>query len=261
MDLSQLTQIEIEVPSEDGGFISIRDMPPPGGKGKDRAGPLVTDRSWSSKRRREDDARLRDYSSASHQVEDFLHSEEEISEPGRPSNRRRTSPPFPFTGRAVLPQLSMNFPGASMNSALMSGSAANSFPSAAAVSSSNPHRSNLSQVISSSPPPASRVQVSPSSAEADPFGYLEDEPRREPPAVPSTSRLAQSIPNSMFATPAFLYSPQNLLTYATPIHSHAFITFGAGMRQKEIDQYCAVNPLEALSLAGGRGAVPYHVPL
>lgn len=52
-----------------------------------------------------------------------------------------------------------------------------------------------------------------------------------------------------------------MLTYATPIHSHAYVTFGAGMRQKEVDQFCAANPLEAQSLAGGRSAVPYHIPL
>lgn len=263
MDLSRITQIEIEVPSEDGGFVSIQDMPLSGGKGKDKAGPLVTDRSWSGKRRREHDAMLRDYSSASHSVEDFFHPEEEVlPEASRPSNRRRTGSPFPFAGRAIPPQLSMNFQGADMNSVLMNGSAATSLPSIPMLSSNSSYSSHLSREISSvpTPPPAPRVQVSPSSAEADPFGYLEDEPCQEPPAVPSPSRLVQSIPNSMFAIPAFLNSLQNILTYATPIHSHAFITFGAGMRQKEIDQYCAVNPLEALSLAGGRGAVPYHVP-
>lgn len=52
-----------------------------------------------------------------------------------------------------------------------------------------------------------------------------------------------------------------MLTYATPIHPHAYVTFGAGMRQKEVDQFCAANPLEAQSLAGGRSAVPYHIPL
>ncbi|KAL4079098.1 hypothetical protein J3A83DRAFT_4356097 [Scleroderma citrinum] len=266
MDLNRITQIEIEAPNEDGDFISIQDMPLPGDKGKDRTGPLVTHRSWSGKRRREDDARLRDYSSASHLVEDFLHQEEEIlPDASRPTNRRRTDPPFPFTGRAVLPQLSICSPGTSVANSAITSSAATSFPSIPMLPSSSSYTSNLSRAISFAPtslppPPASCVQASPSSAEADPFGYLEDGPCQEPHAVPSTSRLVQSIPNSMFATPAFLYSPQNILTYATPIHSHAFITFGAGMRQKEIDQYCAVNPLEALSLAGGRGAVPYHVP-
>lgn len=265
MNLNRITQIEIEVPSEDGGFVSIRDMLLSGGKGKDSAGPLVTDRNWSGKRRREHDAKLRDYSSASNSVEDFLHPDEEVlPEASRPNNRRRTGSPFPFAGRSILPQLSMNFPGADMNSAVMSGSAATSLPSTSMLSSSSSYYSNLSGPISStsaSLPPPPRAQISPSSADADPFGYLEDGPCQEPSAVPSPSRLVQSIPNSMFATPAFLNSLQNILTYATPIHSHAFITFGAGMRQKEIDQYCAVNPLEALSLAGGRGAVPYHVPL
>lgn len=32
------------------------------------------------------------------------------------------------------------------------------------------------------------------------------------------------------------------------------------MRQKDIDQFSAANPLEAFSLSGGCGAVPYYVP-
>lgn len=50
---------------------------------------------------------------------------------------------------------------------------------------------------------------------------------------------------------------------AEPIHSHAYVTFGAGMRQKEVDLYTAEHPLEGISrVTGGReeGLVPYHVP-
>ncbi|KAG6334790.1 hypothetical protein ID866_4297 [Astraeus odoratus] len=267
VDLSRLTQIEIEAPSQSGGFVSIRDMPLPGSKGKDRAGPLVVERSWSGKRRREADARLRDYSLASHSVEDFLHPENEISpNSSRPANRRRTDPPFPFAGRATFPQLPTDFPvTGSSDAAPTIVDAMSSIPSSSPLLSTTSYTSHLGTGISTaptSPPsaPPSCLQASLSTADADPFGYLEDGPCQEPPMVPSTAQLAQSIPNSMFATPAFLESPQNVLTYATPIHSHAFVTFGAGSRQKEIDQFSAANPLEAHSFAGGRGAVPYHVP-
>jgi hypothetical protein len=112
-----------------------------------------------------------------------------------------------------------------------------------------------------SPLPDTSLKPPPcSSSLDDPFSYLDDTPNNPTPPVASTSRLAQSMPNALFATPSFLESSTNILTYATPIYSHAFMTFGAGKRQKEIDQFSAANPLEAISLAGGRGAVPYHVP-
>lgn len=98
------------------------------------------------------------------------------------------------------------------------------------------------------------------SATTDPFGYL-DGPSQNLPPPSSTSQLVWHLPGSMFTSPAFLSSTQNMLTYATPIHPHAYVTFGAGVRQKEVDQFCAANPLEAQSLAGGRSVVPYHIPL
>lgn len=215
MDLSKIVQVEIEAPGEGEEFTSIRDMPPPGNKNKARDegndesksvdSSLVVERSWSGKRRRDDDARLRDYSLASESVDSFLHPQtdrKDTSDDERPAARRRTDDRAPSDDRMPSPGV-----------------------------------------------------------EADPFGYLEEGSSEERPAIPSTSQLAQSIPNTMFASPAFLNSVQNTLTYATPIHSRAFITFGAGMRQKEIDQFSAMNPLEAVSLAGGRGAVPYFIPL
>jgi hypothetical protein len=53
---------------------------------------------------------------------------------------------------------------------------------------------------------------------------------------------------------------------AEPVHPHAFVTFGAGMRQKEIDTYTAQHKLEARYTSGGAGdgdvdGIPYHVPL
>lgn len=38
---------------------------------------------------------------------------------------------------------------------------------------------------------------------------------------------------------------------AEPIHSHAYVTFGAGMRQKEVDLYTAEHPLEGISRVTG----------
>ena len=46
-----------------------------------------------------------------------------------------------------------------------------------------------------------------------------------------------------------------------PRYPHVYVTFGAGMLQKEIDLYTADNPVEAMQAANGTaGLIPYHVP-
>lgn len=46
-----------------------------------------------------------------------------------------------------------------------------------------------------------------------------------------------------------------------PRHPHVYVTFGAGVLQKEIDLYTADNPVEAKeSTNGTAGLIPYHVP-
>ena len=54
------------------------------------------------------------------------------------------------------------------------------------------------------------------------------------------------------------------MPHAKPVHPHAYVTFGAGMRQKEIDMYSAENPLAGISTVTGAtedGLVPYYVPM
>ncbi|KAG2153138.1 hypothetical protein DEU56DRAFT_726886 [Suillus clintonianus] len=267
IDLCKITDIDIEPPAADGSFTSIRDMPSLGSKGKVKAGPPLLDRpatASSSKRRREDDNELRSYDLASANVADFLH-------PGGSS--------APFADRPPVTRRRLEFAAPVLETPRLSTysatSSSNSNPNTMLLSSnsldssiamvSSPLAFNLpsidgvtTAVTPPSPMPDTRSNLPPSSSSlGDPFSYLDDPPSRP---VASTSRLAQSMPNALFATPSFLESPTNILTYATPIYSHAFMTFGAGKRQKEIDQFSAANPLEAMSLAGGRGAVPYHVP-
>ena len=50
---------------------------------------------------------------------------------------------------------------------------------------------------------------------------------------------------------------------AKPVHPHAYVTLGAGMRQKEVDMYTAEHPLEGFSGVTGtrqERIVPYHIP-
>ena len=225
-------------------------MPLPGNKGKERAAPNISDiaASASGKRRRDDDAKLRIYIASSQFVQTFLHPGG-TTEPFRPSNRRRLDD---------SPQTDDASPRVSASS-MISSEGAQILPAESAFGQSP---SPIRSIPPTSLPllPSQPLAFSPSVA-ADPFGYLDDGPSQNPPHVPSTSRLVRYLPGSMFASPTFLASDQNMLTYATPIHTHAYVTFGAGMRQKEVDQFCAANPLEAQSLAGGRSAVPYHIPL
>ena len=54
------------------------------------------------------------------------------------------------------------------------------------------------------------------------------------------------------------------MNHARPVHPHAYVTFGAGMRQKEVDMYTAEHPFVGLNPVTGEreeGTVPYHIPM
>ncbi|RDX48626.1 hypothetical protein OH76DRAFT_643868 [Lentinus brumalis] len=54
------------------------------------------------------------------------------------------------------------------------------------------------------------------------------------------------------------------MPHARPVHPHAYVTFGAGMKQKDVDIYTADHPLDGVDPVTGepRGAaVPYHIPM
>ncbi len=75
---------------------------------------------------------------------------------------------------------------------------------------------------------------------------------------------------SFGATPSLLTASDaragqlGTIEHYRPVHPHAYVTFGAGMRQKEIDLYTSENPLEGTNAVTGERknlAVPYHVPM
>lgn len=84
----------------------------------------------------------------------------------------------------------------------------------------------------------------------------------QPPGL-SQSMMMQLGPSTsaLYSGSMLVASPYARLTTSKPIHQHAYVTFGAGMRQKEIDQYTAQHPLEGTSLSGQASHIPYHVPL
>ncbi|KAF9649484.1 hypothetical protein BDM02DRAFT_3113707 [Thelephora ganbajun] len=56
-------------------------------------------------------------------------------------------------------------------------------------------------------------------------------------------------------------SPLDHRPHAEPRYPHVYVTFGAGVLQKEIDMHTADNPLEAKESANGTvELIPYHVP-
>ncbi|KAL1945423.1 hypothetical protein VTO73DRAFT_2274 [Trametes versicolor] len=93
-----------------------------------------------------------------------------------------------------------------------------------------------------------------------------------PPSIMSMMSGAGLPPllGSFGATPSLLTASDaragqmGTIEHHRPVHPHAYVTFGAGMRQKEIDLYTSENPLEGTNAVTGERkdlAVPYHVPM
>ena len=84
---------------------------------------------------------------------------------------------------------------------------------------------------------------------------------RSPFGFNNPSITRQFTPASPFGFPPSY--PMRALSVANPIHSHAYVTIGAGMRQKEVDMFTSANALEGTNrLTGAREekVVPYHIP-
>ncbi|KAJ7750109.1 hypothetical protein DFH07DRAFT_828209 [Mycena maculata] len=249
IDVSKLVEIGIEAPLEGGGWSSLREQ--------DKANK-VKDIGPSGKRRREEDSALRFYDSASEQVANFLRGPYQPGWDLPQTVRRRVEP------AAEPPSNRLRNISAEDSSESDSNSdeahAVRSHPLSTAVTSPSP-----------GPPPssgASRPVVG-----GDPFGYL-NAPTNFQPAPPSVIQspynplvgagpdpwVLRSGPRTLIANSSLPPIPLNLASQAEPIYPNAYVTFGAGMRQKEVDMYTANHQLEARSLAGPNATIPYHVP-
>lgn len=280
IDVSKLIEVDIEVPKEDGSFTSLRDVAPANSKGKKTQAPSGIN---SSKRRREEDANLRVYDSASHAVASFLRG------PPFPAATTNTvDGPSPSVRRRLEGPESPDAPSDSSSPReLVHGSSGSSF------SGFNSREQSASTIgTTPSPPPADNVIVtairqvdtgsslnvavarpssSNGSANSNPFGYLET-PNNFLPTLPPTSLQSDYNPSSVTASWSSSYGSSftnssgqfgrmQIPAQAEPIHPHAYVTFGAGMRQKEIDTFTAQHKLEARYLTGDGDGIPYHVPL
>lgn len=247
IDVSKLIDIDIEAPLPGGGFTSLREQ--------DVANRLKDD-GPSGKRRREEDSALRFYDSASQIVANFLRGPYQAGWDMPQTVRRRVEEPV--SPPEVRPR----------NISTDSGDSSGSDDSP----NSDPERatSRSTAATSTSPdPPSSRVSRPVTGG--DPFGYLNAPTNFPAPAPPSVAQSAynpRAGPNpwgprsgTLIANSSLPPVPLNPALQAEPIYTHAYVTFGAGMRQKEVDTFTANHQLEARSLAGPNTTVPYHVPL
>ncbi|KAJ7072859.1 hypothetical protein C8F01DRAFT_263239 [Mycena amicta] len=236
IDLSKLVDIQVEAPLEDGGYTGLRSQD---------AINKLKDYGPSGKRRREEDSALRFYDSASQAVAEFLRGP---YQPGwdLPQTVRR---------RVEEPLLDDQPQPRQRHVSLESGE-----------SDSNSDESHTTAVTSParSPPPSRPVTG------GDPFGYLDNSQATATAAPPTVLQIvnpqrhpdpwAQRTGGRVITNSNLPPVPLNLASQAQPIYPHAYVTFGAGMRQKEIDVFTAKHQLEARSLAGPNVTVPYHVP-
>ncbi|KAF9012610.1 hypothetical protein BDQ17DRAFT_1232411 [Cyathus striatus] len=262
IDLSRLVEIDIEVPKEDGTFTSLKDVAPANSKGKKavyQPGP-----SSSGKRRREEDSELRNYDEASHAVASFLRGSTDLSSSadGPAHIRRRLNPPSPHGGDSSDFSRQVSAEPRSMSEGGSGGSDGVSVNSTAATSPSPP--SGNATTFDSMPSSSSMTRSG-----ADPFGYLDTPDNFASTPAPAVVQTAHNphaavvfgpTSSALFNIPGGPLSQVNLQTHAEPLHPHAFVTFGAGMRQKEIDTFTAQNKLEARYLTGTGEGIPYHVP-
>ncbi|TFK22570.1 hypothetical protein FA15DRAFT_513416 [Coprinopsis marcescibilis] len=274
IDLSKITEVDIERPHLDGSFTSLRDVASANSKGKG----AVETRTGAGKRRREDDASLRFYDNASHTVASLLsgavladleriNATAGISLDGPSPNVRRR-----LDIDTVMPVISSRQISQESNDSSNSGLASDSNLSGVSTVATSPSP-GLADIPMFTLPTHSLAETNigkASDAEESPFGYLDD-PNDFPVAAPPSAVQASYNPHARLHTwgsgSNTVLNDQQLFggqlsvpVQAEAIYPHAFVTFGAGMRQKEIDTFTAKNKLEARYITGHGDGIPYHVP-
>ncbi|KAG6888392.1 hypothetical protein C0995_008632 [Termitomyces sp. Mi166 len=253
VDLSKIVGVDIEPPNADGSYTSLKDS-----NDKGEEGTFVTP---SGKRRRQEDIDLRRYDQASQAVATFLRG------PGPMSISLQGGPPPNVRRRVEVTQA----PSVVHSRQISSGSDSTTLSSSSSTSNeigSSDGPGSPSSTVATSPSPGDgtespRPSVPPLRA-SDPFGYLKkDTPICAPLSVAQTSYPSLSMQRNWTPSPTVFGNhplPPGQLALAEPLHPHAYVTFGAGMRQKEIDTYTAQHQLEARYSNGSGEGVPYHVP-
>ncbi|KAJ7587060.1 hypothetical protein C8J56DRAFT_1026601 [Mycena floridula] len=242
IDTIHLSEIEIEVPRADGGFVSLRDMPPANSKGNKVLSPPT--------RRDEDLKGLRNYDNASSPaVAGFLQgpafvyggpvTEEECLRVRRHLNDSVSTSESSSPSEVIPPLPLVLSRSASIAGTSVSGTLHLMYENGPRATS------------------VSRPRVG-----ADPFGYI-----NAPPTTASWSTQANFAHTSAVSTSRSFVANPNLPaaniampSQLQPVHEVAYVTFGSGKRQKEVDIYTACHPLPARSHTGSVETVPYHIP-
>jgi hypothetical protein len=228
-------------------------MPFYGSKGKGKTGARAgyTSRPNPGKRIRESDEALSTYDSASQAVAKFLRGPplSNCVDGPSPNVRRRLDPDISSFARAAALESDSSTFSAASGPCIEDISLRQSLESTVAASPSIPGDSNTSYY---------------ESRRADPFGYVSNDRTtlHSMPQIPSLQSgfdrhlSSHELNVSVDSTLPLQVVP---LREIEPMHSHAYVTFGAGMKQKQIDIFTAKNPLDAKS--PGNEKIAYHVPL
>ena len=288
IDLSRIQEMDIEPPQPGGGgYTSLRDIVQSADKGKARVGQPVLDLSGPATKKRALETEAEDastsgippsawlYSTASAAVASFLHGPElppddSGEEPRRPANYRRR---LDIDGSAL--SISTNSLAAGSLTAhsnpISSSSGSDTRSSTrSAETATTPPTNTTTPASSRSPhsdsaippaPPAPFTWAEPfdlAPSRPDPFAYIDniDPPMfgASPPTPLSSSAAAWGADSALLAHPLFAGDIPSHLTRPVPPHTHAYVSFGAGARQKDVDTFTASHLLDG-------GVVPYHVPL
>ena len=232
IDMCKITDADIEPPGPDGSYTSLNDVASANSKGKK---VIVASQSLiTSQKRSEDDRALRMYDFASQRVADFLRTPLALD--------IRSFPLSPSSTTDSDENSSPRSPGESDG-----------------IFSSSPHSDNSG---------INTILTTPSPVNADPFGYMNSCPPAGisysfggPPRPVLLSNLPSLTLDGLQSHPLVNASQFPLHTEVEPMYPHAFVTFGAGMRQKEIDTFTAKHKLDARYASGCGDGIPYHVPL
>ncbi len=280
IDLSKIQDIDIEPPQQgSGGYTSLRDIALSINKGKARIGEPVPAPSVPAPQKclPEGDAKqtvfgpgdlpiARLYGAASAAVADFLIGPALLPDSfGEEPRRLLVSPPRLGLDPGTLTISSLPPAGVSRSSNETSVQSTFSPSSATgrvtSTTTPEPSRTPHSGSVISAVPPASPFSYAEPFETAptrpDPFAYLDN---AETPMVgvsPPTSLGSTMIWDSnaaLLAHPLFAGEVPSHLTRPVPPHTHAYVSFGAGAGQKDVDTFTAEHPLDG-------GIVPYHIPL
>lgn len=292
IDLSEIQDMDIEPPQQgSGGYTSLRDTALSINKGKARAGEPALDPSVPAAQSRqiESDNKETDmppgwlYRAASATVANFLSGpaflpdsfgEEPrrslVSRPvldldpnaftvtsHRPADESLTS--HPDTSPFSIDAMSRGSSEISPQSSIFSPSPANGWATFATTPelSSSPHSDMANSAVprASSLAYAEPFETAPSLP--DPFGYIDSaEAPMTGVSVPASlgANMIWASDAALVTHPLFAGNVPSHLARPVPPHTHAYVSFGAGSGQKDIDIFTAEHPLEG-------GVVPYHIPL